>query len=278
MGSSCRASLYDTEDGDMKRTSLRGFLFDMDGVLYRGTRPLRGAREMLEALDRRGIPYALVTNNSTRTPRQYTIHMRKLGMRVPERRIVTSAAGIASYLRRTLKPGARVLVVGERPLREFIARAGFVPAWKDVEAVVVGLDRKLTFRKLTHATEALAGGAAFVASNPDPLLPTESSALPGAGALVAALRYATGREPVMIGKPNPRLLREALRRTGTRPAETAMVGDQMGTDIAAGAAAGLFTVLVKTGVVPYRRRRGDPRPNLTVRDMEELRRWLEARL
>ncbi len=262
----------------MAKAKLRGFLFDMDGVLYRGARPLPGARAMLEELDRRGIPYALVTNNSTRTPRQYAIHMRKLGMRVPEGRIVTSGAGVVSHLKGTLTPGDRVLIVGEKPLRRLVTRAGFVPAWKGVEAVVVGLDRGLTFRKLSYATEALVGGAAFVASNPDPLLPTESSALPGAGALVAALSYATGREPVVIGKPNPALLREAMRRTGTRPAETAMVGDQLGTDIAAGAAAGLFTVLVKTGVVAYRRRRGDPRPDLTVANMEELRKWMEARL
>lgn len=260
------------------RRSLGAFLFDMDGVLYRGHRALPGARTMLETLDRRGIPYALVTNNSTRSPRQYVRHLAAMGMRVPAGRIVTSSVGVTAYLRRTLRSGSRVLVVGEPALQRAIVRAGFVPAWESVAAVVVGLDRRVTYKKLTLATEALARGAAFVASNPDPLLPTESGLQLGAGSLVAALRYATGRDPVVIGKPNPRLLREALARIGARPSETAMVGDQASTDVAAGRAAGLFTILVLTGVSAGRPGRGgDPRPDLTVRNLNELLRWVVRR-
>lgn len=259
----------------MTPRSLRGFLFDMDGVLYRGRRVLPGARVLLAALDRKGIPFALVTNNSTRTPRQYTRFLATMGMRVPAERIVTSSVGTAAYLRATLPPGSRVLVVGEPPFQRAIARAGFVPAWEDVAAVVVGLDRRITYRKLALATAALAGGAKFVASNPDPLVPTETGAMPGAGALVSALQYASGRKPVVIGKPDPRLLHEAMARIGTRPAQTAMVGDQLGTDIAAGRAAGLFTILVLTGVTTNRSRTdGDPRPDLTLRDLNDLRRWM----
>ncbi|MGQ0551575.1 MAG: HAD hydrolase-like protein, partial [Armatimonadota bacterium] len=177
--------------------------------------------------------------------------------------------------RRTLRPRARVLVIGEPALRRAIVRAGFVPAWENVAAVVVGLDRRVTYKKLTLATLALGRGAAFIASNPDPLLPTESGLQLGAGSIVAALRYATGRDPVIIGKPNPRLLKEALARIGTRAKETAMVGDQRSTDIAAGHTAGMFTILVLTGVSAGRRgTRGDPRPDLTVRNLNELRRWL----
>lgn len=199
-----------------------------------------------------------------------------MGIRVPAHRIVTSSVGTAAYLRRTLRPRARVLVIGEPALRRAIVRAGFVPAWENVAAVVVGLDRRVTYKKLTLATLALGRGAAFVASNPDPLLPTESGLQLGAGSIVAALRYATGRTPVIIGKPNPRLLKEALARIGLRPKETAMVGDQRSTDIAAGHAAGMFTILVLTGVSAGRPgARGDARPNLTVRNLNELRRWLK---
>ncbi len=254
---------------------LRGILFDMDGVLYRGRRALPGARTTLEALDRSGIPYALVTNNSTRSPRQYVLHLAAMGMRVPAARIVTSSVGTTAYLRRRLRRGARVLIIGEAALRRAIVRAGFAPAWERVAAVVVGLDRRVTYKKLTLATVALGRGAAFIASNPDPLLPTESGLQLGAGSIIAALRYATGRDPVVIGKPDPRLLREALARIGTRARETAIVGDQRSTDIAAGRAAGLFTILVMTGVAAGRAgRRGDPRPDLTVRNLNELRRWL----
>ncbi|MDQ7841063.1 MAG: HAD-IIA family hydrolase [bacterium] len=255
--------------------SLRGYLFDMDGVLYRGRRVLPGARALLAALDRKGIPFALVTNNSTRTPRQYTRFLATMGMRVPAKRIVTSSVGTAAYLRAALPPGSRVLVVGEPPFRHLVVRAGFTVAWEDVSAVVVGLDRRLTYAKLARATAAIARGAAFIASNADPMLPTEHGALPGAGALVAAVAHATGRTPIVIGKPDPRLLHEAMARIGTRPEQTAMVGDQLGTDIAAGRAAGLFTILVLTGVTTNRSPTDcDPRPDLTVRDLNDLRRWM----
>jgi 4-nitrophenyl phosphatase len=184
-----------------------------------------------------------------------------------------------AYLRTIARPPARVLVLGEPALRAAVARAGFTLSSDRAAAVVVGLDRRLTYEKLVAALAALRRGAAFIATNPDPMLPAEHGLLPGAGSIVAALRYASGREPVVIGKPNPRLLREAMRRTGTRPNQTAMVGDQRSTDIAAGRAAGTFTILVLTGVDATRRsgRRG-PRPDLIVRDLAELRRWLDGRL
>jgi 4-nitrophenyl phosphatase len=253
------------------RRLIRGLLFDMDGVLYRGHRPLPGARAILTGLERRGVPYALVTNNSTRTPRQYVRHLAAMGMRVPEGRILTSSVVAAEYLRKILRPGRRVLVIGERGLQHAVRRAGLVPSEERVAAVVVGLDRRLTYRTLAVAVQALLRGAVFVATNPDRLLPTEAGAIPGAGALVAALVYATGRRPIMIGKPRPALLRQAMARIGTRPQETVMVGDQVATDVAAGRAAGVYTVLVRSGLAPPQRARGArPRPDLVVQDLREL--------
>jgi len=262
----------------MTSPRVAGFLFDMDGVLYRGNRPLPGARAMLNALQHRGIPFALVTNNTTRTPRQYVRHLASLGMRVPVSRIITSSMITAEHLRKTLKPGARVLVIGELALRRTVARAGFVVAWENVAAVVVGLDRRLTYRKLTRATEALVRGAAFIAANPDPLLPTAHGIIPGAGAAVEALAYATGRRPLVMGKPGTRLLHRAMANLGLRAAETAMVGDQLTTDIAAGRAVGAFTVLVEGGVGSVRPApRKAPTPDLKVRDLRELWRWAAGR-
>ncbi len=262
----------------MNPRNLRGYLLDMDGVLYRGRRVLPGARALLATFDRKGIPFALVTNNSTRTPNQYARLLASMGMRVPARRIVTSSVGTAAYLRARLRPGARVLVIGEPPFRKAVARAGFTPAWEDVAAVVVGLDRRLTYRKLALAASALAAGAEFVASNPDPRVPTENGEIPGAGTLVSALQYASGRKPVVIGKPNPRLLLEAMARIGTRPPQTAMIGDQIGTDVAAGRAAGMFTILVLTGVTSDRpQAKSRPRPDLVLRDLNGLLRWMAGR-
>ncbi len=264
---------------DVRTPRVRGFLFDMDGVLYRGRRPLSGARAILAALERAGVPYALVTNNSTRTPRQYVRHLASMGMRVAERRIVTSSSVAASYLRRRLPPGARVGVVGEAGLVRAVQRAGFVASWDRPAAVVVGQDRRVTHRKLSAATAALVGGALFVATNPDPLVPTERGVVPGAGALVAALAYAVGRRPVVLGKPKPALLREAMARTGTGPHETVMVGDQVITDVAAGRAAGTFTVHVQSGVSTVRPGPPNaPHPDLVVDSLIELWRWAAGRI
>jgi 4-nitrophenyl phosphatase len=257
---------------------LRGFLFDMAGVLYRGARPLPGGRALLAALDRRGVPFALVTNNSTRTPRQYVRHLARMGIRVREDRIVTSSGLTAAYLTGRLRPGARVLLIGEPAFRRTLERAGFVVGGGAPAAVVVGLDRRLTYRKLAAATAALLDGAAFVAANPDPLLPTADGVVPGTGAALAALRYATGRRPEIMGKPSPRLLREAMRRIGTRPADTVMVGDQLSTDIAAARAAGTLGVLVQSGVSAARGGPLRPRPDLVVRDLRQLWRWASSRL
>ena len=258
---------------------VRGFLFDMDGVLYRGRQPLPGARAMLETLTRHHVPFALVTNNSTRTPRQYARLLAEMDMPVPEARIVTSSVAVASYLRARLRPGSPILLIGEPPFRRVLERAGFVVTWDDrAKAVVVGLDRQLTYQKLAKALAALGRGARFVASNPDPVLPTDDGLLPGAGSILAALRYATERTPVIIGKPRPTLLREAMARAGLRRHETAMVGDQISTDIAAGRAAGLYTILVLTGVsAAGGPRRGQLRPDLTVRDLRALGRWYARR-
>jgi 4-nitrophenyl phosphatase len=253
-------------------------LFDMDGVLYRGPRRLPGAVELLEFLDRRGIGYAMVTNNSTRSPRQYARLLASMGMRVPAARIITTSVATAAHLRATLRPGARALVIGEPALRRAVAGAGFTLAWDHVRAVVVGLDRRMTHRKLSLATQALLAGATFIATNPDPLLPTVEGFVAGAGAGVAALRYASGRTPTVIGKPRPFMLREALRRLGVPATQSAMVGDQVSTDIVAGRAAGMFTIFVQSGISTSGRvaaPRG-PRPDLTVRDLVQLRRWLAA--
>jgi len=144
---------------------------------------------------------------------------------------------------------------------------------------VVGLDRRLNYRKLAKATEALVRGALFIAANPDPLVPTEGSVIPGAGAAVEALAYAVGRRPVVLGKPEPALLHEAMARLGISPRGTVMVGDQVMTDVAAGHAAGVFTVLVRGGISSLLRPPvGAPKPDLIVDDLRELWRWTEGRL
>ncbi|MCL6499700.1 MAG: HAD-IIA family hydrolase [Firmicutes bacterium] len=249
----------------------RGVILDLDGVVYRGRQALPGSVEFLAWLRRQGIPYAFVTNNSTRTPRQYVQHLQDLGISVEEDQVVTSALCAADLLRRWELRG-RVLVVGGAGLREAVQRAGYeLTEEADAVAVVVGLDTDLTYARLRTACSAIRRGAHFVATNLDANLPVEGELWPGAGAIVAAVRTATGREPTSVGKPEPYPFEMALRRLGTSPEETLMVGDQIATDVLGAFRLGMRTALVLTGVASAEElERAAVRPELVARDLAEL--------
>ncbi len=253
----------------------RAVVLDLDGVVYRGRERLPGAVEFLAWLRERGVPFAFLTNNSTRTPRQYVDHLRGLGIHVEEGQVVTSALCAAALLRRWNLRGP-VLVVGGEGLREAVRQAGYeLTEDGQAEAVVVGLDTGLTYARLRTACSALLRGARFVATNLDPVLPVEGELWPGAGALVAALRTATGREPVCAGKPEPHPFQMALHRLGARPQDTLMVGDQIATDVAGAARLGMRTALVLTGVASAEEVERSPvRPQVVVQDLAELLREL----
>ncbi len=254
-------------------------VLDLDGVVYRGRQALPGAREFLAWLRDREIPFAFVTNNSTRTPRQYVDHLAALGIPAEEGQVVTSALCAAELLRQWGLQG-RVLVVGGDGLREAVQQAGYPLADDpDVVAVVVGLDTDLTYARLRTACSAVRRGARFVATNLDANLPVEGELWPGAGAIVAAIRTATGREPVAVGKPERYPFEAALRRLGTHPEETLMVGDQMATDVTGAARLGLRTALVLTGVASEDEVEGAAvRPEWVARDLADLLEQLRRRV
>ncbi len=231
----------------MELCELEALIVDMDGVLYRGSTPLPGAQAFLAWLDERRFPYLLLTNNSTLDPRAYEHKLAAMGIVVPAARIVTSAVATADYLARNYRPGARVLILGESGLETCVVERGFAVDECDPEVVVVGLDRQLTYAKLSHAALAIRAGAAFIATNPDRTLPTEAGELPGAGAIVAALVAATDREPLIIGKPEPPMLEMALARLGRPRGLTAALGDRLETDIVGAERLGLPTILVLSG-------------------------------
>ena len=230
----------------------RAFVFDMDGVLYRGDAALPGVRDALNALELRERPYMLATNNSMSTPASYVTKLAGMGIEVAEEVILTAGIATRDYLAEHLPAGSGVFVVGMPALREqLFAGTSFHPVQYGEEqpaAVVVGLDLQFDYAKLKAATEAIRAGALFVATNADATLPTESGLVPGAGSVVAAVAVASGQEPVVIGKPEPLLLEMALHHLGVPPDEAVMVGDRLDTDIVAGYRAGMMTVLVLTGV------------------------------
>jgi 4-nitrophenyl phosphatase len=230
----------------------KAWIFDMDGVLYRGSQALPGVRELLDALTLRERRFMLATNNSTATPEAYEAKLAAMGIEVSAAEVLTSGLATRDYLIQTLPDGAGIYVIGMPALRELLfTGTPFHPVQygeEQPEAVVVGLDLGFTYDKLKIANEAIRHGARFIATNADATLPTEAGLVPGAGSIIAALETASGQRPVVIGKPETPMLEAAMARMGTGPEETVMIGDRLDTDILAGARAGVPTVLVLTGV------------------------------
>lgn len=252
MGANGGGSDEGTPDAWRRLRSSKAFVFDMDGVLYRGDRLLGGVQAALDAIAVRGHRSMLATNNSTATPASYVTKLAAMGIEVPEESILTSGVATRDYLIETLEPGGGLFVVGMPGLRaQLFDGSPFHPVQYGEEqpaAVVVGLDFAFDYAKLKAANEAIRAGALFVATNTDATLPTEDGLVPGAGSIVAAVQVASGQAPIAIGKPETPLMVQALERMGASPEETVMIGDRLDTDVLAGARAGMLTVLVLTGV------------------------------
>lgn len=221
-------------------------LLDLDGTLFRGHAPTVGAVETLAGVDSRAL---FVTNNASRSADEVAAHLCELGFTATATDVVTSAQSAARLLRQRLDAGERVLVVGTDALAAEMASVGLQPTRlfsDEPVAVVQGLSMTIGWPDLAEAALAINSGAIWVACNLDPSLPTERGLLPGNGSMVAALKTATGAEPLVAGKPAAGLMRDALARGDFRT--PLVVGDRLDTDIAGANAAGLPSLLVLTGV------------------------------
>lgn len=227
------------------------FVLDLDGVVWTGDKALPGAPETVRGLREVGKRICFLTNNSSQAPDSYAKRLTDIGAGADVREVVTSADATARLLERTV-PGLRgraTYVIGGEGLTEAVASTGarLVDGDEGSEAtlVVVGWDTRLTYRKLRLATLAIRRGATFVASNTDATLPSHEGLIPGAGATVAALRTATGMDPMVAGKPEPGILEIARARLGGSPA--LVVGDRVETDVLAAKGAGWPAALVLSG-------------------------------
>ena len=227
---------------------IRALVIDMDGVLVRGTSPLPGISEFFSMLAARELDFVVATNNATVSPENLARRLNDLGVQIPPNKVITSAMATAEYLRE--HQDGNVFVIGEAPLRQAILSAGFeiCESAQEASAVVVGLDREISWQKLSEAAYAIGSGAVFIGTNPDPSFPTERGITIGNGAMLAAISAATGVQPIIIGKPETYLYHYALRKLGTKPVETLALGDRLDTDILGGIKAGLCTAIVLTGV------------------------------
>jgi len=261
-------------------------IFDMDGVLYRGSMLMPDAKETLERLRRAGWQVFFATNNSTATRDEYVQRLSKLGLGGDAEHIVTSAYATAHYLER-LDPKPRdVYVVGANGLREEIRASGIsvrdpsalpglepgVALPPPADTVVVGLDLQVTYAKIAEAQRCVLTGALFVCSNRDRAYPVEGRLLPGAGTIVAAIEVATGTTAICIGKPEPFLFEEVLRRAGER-GKVVVIGDSTDYDMVAAHRVGAVGVLILTGLTEesaVEHARGEAVPDRVIRSLREL--------
>jgi 4-nitrophenyl phosphatase len=230
----------------------KAFIIDMDGVLYRGGDALPGVNDFFNALELRERKIILATNNSTASPADYVAKMAKMGISVTADQVLTSSTVTRAYLQMHLPAGATIYVVGMPALSEQVFDGtSFAPAdasSEKVDAVVAGLDFTFTYEKLKIANRALRAGAAFIATNTDATLPAEDGVLPGSGSIMAAIATASGKQPVVMGKPETVMVEQALKVCGVSADEAVMVGDRLDTDILAGNRANVLSALVLTGV------------------------------
>ena len=238
------------------RFPYRGWLFDLDGTVYIGERLLAGAGEAIAALREAGRRVVFLSNKPLQTREDYAAKLTRLGVPARPEEVVTSSLVLARYLGET-DPGAPVFVIGEPPLVAELRAHGFeVREDERVRWVVIAFDRTFTYAKLNTALQAVKRGARLIATNPDRTCPVEGGEIPDCAGMIAAVEAVTDRRvEVVVGKPSPIILDEALRVLGAAAAESVIVGDRIETDIAMGKRGGVHTILVLSGVT----RPDDPR-------------------
>lgn len=229
-------------------STIDALAIDMDGVLWHGDRVFPGFVRFFEFLRKRNIAFTMATNNASKTQAQYVKRFANFGVEIFPEEVMTSSLATAEFLKTEYAPGTRLHVLGMDGIRQAVSAAGFEPADSDVEAVIVGLDFELSYQKLKTAVLLINQGARYIGTNPDLTFPSAEGIAPGNGAILAAISAATGQTPTTIGKPEPIMFEVALKRMGTDPARTAMLGDRLETDILGGHRAGLKTILVLSGI------------------------------
>jgi len=225
---------------------IKNYLIDMDGVLLVGARPIPGAVEFVQRLRTQGIPFLIFTNNSLYTPRDLQMRLHYMGLDVPSEAIFTSALATAQFLH-SQRPGGRAYAIGESGLTTALHDIGYVLTDHEPEYMVLGDTTTYSLERITRAIRFVIAGARFIATCPDVMGPGEGGIVPGTGAVAALISAASSIKPYFIGKPNPLMMRMALRTLGAHSEESVMIGDRMDTDIISGMESGLRTILVLTG-------------------------------
>jgi 4-nitrophenyl phosphatase len=262
------------------RDSRLTYVFDLDGVIYRGTEPQPHAQQLVQSLRDQGHYVRFFTNNSAATREDYVRKLTGMGIPVTIDEIMTSSYATALYFKERGALGKTVYRIGEQGMEDELTAGGMRVIYDQdepdakIDFVVVGLDRDFHYRKLARAMSAILNGAEFIATNCDATFPVESGELlPGGGSIASAVAVAVGRDPYVIGKPETYAMQKILDQTGSRPDEAIVVGDRLDTDIEAGNRIGACTVLVLTGVTSREQAEaaeGDMEPDVIIDTLAEL--------
>jgi NagD protein len=225
----------------------KNYLLDMDGVLVNGSVPIAGADKFIQSLNDRNIEYLVFTNNPLYTARDLSHRLNSIGICVPAERIFTSAMATAMFLK-SQHPDGKAFVIGESGLTQSLYEVGYVITDMNPDYVVLGETFSYSIDQITKAIRLIAKGALFIATNPDPVGSEKDGLVPACGAMAALLEKTTGITPLVIGKPNPLMMRYALNLRKMHSTNTTLIGDRMDTDIIAGIMSGMETILVLSGV------------------------------
>ena len=260
---------------------IEGIVFDIDGCVARGNRALPGVPETLAALRTRGIRFAFLTNDNQNTIAFWVERLAKMGIEVNEREVLTSAI-VAASVTRELYRDREILPVGNVGLIEALRAQGLQLLDHDraaeAEVVVMGKDPNFNQKTLELVCRAIWNGAEFVATNYDPKVPVADGFAPGTGPMIKAVAYATGKEPLVTGKPSKWAGEMAIKALGIAPERGAVAGDQLEQDINMGKGAGLFTILVLSGATTADQAAAAPealRPDVVLPDVNRLPAWLD---
>lgn len=226
---------------------VRGFLLDMDGTFYLGDALIQGAAHFLDVLASQKKDYLFLTNNSSKHRRSYANKITRMGIPIPEEKILTSGEATALYLK-ALRPECRLFVMGTPDLESEFRTAGFMLDETNPDVVVLGFDTTLTYARLWELCNFVRSGLPYIATHPDFNCPTEKGLMPDIGAMIAFVKASTGREPdEIIGKPNRWIVEVAQQKMSLRREDLAIIGDRLYTDIALGQTSQILTVLVLSG-------------------------------
>ena len=225
----------------------KGFICDMDGVIYLGNQLLPGVREFVNWLNENGKQFLFLTNSSERSPKELQQKLQRMGLDIDEEHFYTSALATAAFLKKQA-PGCTAFVIGAPGLLNALYDVGVTMNDVDPDYVIVGETASYNYEVITKAVRLVLNGARLIATNSDLTGPTEFGIAPACRSLVAPIELATGRKAYFMGKPNPLMMRTGLHLLGVHSEEAAMVGDRMDTDVISGMECGMSTVLVLSGI------------------------------